>query len=923
MRLKRFFSVASTTVLLIASQTLKLNVPVPVAMSPVVAQTVNEGKAEAYKLVDQGLQQIYASQPEAALSYFQKALTIYRQINDRRGEGQALGNLGLAYLLLVNYPKAIEYFQQDLAIAREIKDSVGEAQALGNLGLAYSKQGNQAKAVEFFEKSLEIARAIKDPQAEGNALGNLGLIYEAQSEYDKAIEYYERALIVARQINPLTEGGALFILGNAYTNRGQYTKAVQYYKQAISIFREIKNKELEWKSLLGIGGAFLYLGDYVKAIDYFQQSLAVTSETRNQSNKGYVLNVLGQAYMSLGDYSQAIEYFQQSLAIAKAIKDSGLEASILNGLGNTSALLGDYSKAVDYLQKSVSIAQTINQRKDEGTYLGNLGINYTNLGKYTEAIDYLQQSLAIARAIKDREGEGRTLGNLGIAYLRLKEYSKAIEHFQQDLEISQEIGNLPGQGRALNNLGLALFESGNLAEAEKILRQGMEARESLREILGDNDPWKVSIFEQQARTYHLLQQVLIAQNKTDAALEISERGRTRAFVELLAKRLSPEPETSTIPSPLLADIKNIAQQQNATLVEYSLALDQQLFIWVITPTGTVTFRSVDLKSLKVNAGTSPIQKLVSQALESLGIGEDRNGIFEVTVINPTANPQGQIQSLKQLHQVLIQPIADLLPADPNEPIIFIPHQALFLVPFPALIDLDGKYLVEKHTILTAPSIQILALTHQQRQNVSRSRQGALVVGNPSPMPAGFSPLLGAEKEAKQVAQLLNTQPLIGSQATKSAVLQQLSNARIIHLATHGIYNEQQPLEGAIALAAAGNDSQNNGLLTAEEIFNFDRRINAELLVLSACNTGRGKITGDGVIGLSRSFITAGVPSIIVSLWAVPDAPTAELMSEFYTNLNQKQLDKAQALRQAMLKMMAKHPNNPRAWAAFTLIGEAE
>jgi CHAT domain-containing protein len=450
----------------------------------------------------------------------------------------------------------------------------------------------------------------------------------------------------------------------------------------------------------------------------------------------------------------------------------------------------------------------------------------------------------------------------------------------------------------------------------------------------------VSIFETQRSIYNTLRQVLIAQEKTNVALEIAERGRARAFVELLNQQLlADSKDQSKMTSPDINQIQQIAKTQNTNLVQYSIIYDisttegkpqakeSELYIWLIKPTGKVTFRQVDLKSLRTTTGGSPLRKLVAQTLESLGVGEDRNGIFEVTLTNPTANPEHQTKSLKQLHQLLIQPIADLLPSNPEERIIFIPHEDLFRVPFPALIDSDGKYLIEKHTILTAPSIQALELTHKQQQNGSRSTQGALVVGNPSPMPSGFQPLKGAEKEALDVAQLLRTQPLIGSQATEPAVLQQLPNARIIHLATHGTFNEQQPLLGGVALAQTGKDTQNDGLLTAEEIFNLNSEgkltLNAELLVLSACNTGRGRITGDGVIGLSRSFIAAGVPSVIVSLWSVPDAPTAELMSEFYTNLYQKKLDKAQALRQAMLKMMEKHRDNPRAWAAFTLIGEAQ
>jgi CHAT domain-containing protein len=151
-------------------------------------------------------------------------------------------------------------------------------------------------------------------------------------------------------------------------------------------------------------------------------------------------------------------------------------------------------------------------------------------------------------------------------------------------------------------------------------------------------------------------------------------------------------------------------------------------------------------------------------------------------------------------------------------------------------------------------------------------------------------------------------------------MQQLPNARIIHFATHGTFDEEQPLEGAIALAPSGKDSQSNGLLTAREILSL--QLSAELVVVSACNTGRGRITGDGVIGLSRSLIIAGTPSVIVSLWSVPDAPTQELMSEFYRQLKLTG-NKAQALRQAMLEMKKKYPNSPKKWAAFTLIGEAE
>jgi CHAT domain-containing protein len=734
------------------------------SLLPASAQTVDARKAEADRLLQQGIQQYDTSQFLAALNSWQQALQIYRTLRDRYGEGWALGNLGAAYGSLGNYAKAIEYGQQRLVIAREIKDRDGENQALNNLGDDYRYLGNYAKAIEYGQQSLAIARKIEDRQGEGAALGMLGL-----------------------------------------------------------------------------------------------------------------------AYQSVGDYAKAIQYMQQWLAITHEIKD----------------------------------------HHGEGLALGNLGLAYQSVGDYAKAIQYMQQSLTIARKIKNRQGEGAALGNLGLVYYYLGNNAKAIEYGQQQLIIAREIEDRDGEGWALNNLGAGFLKAGNTTEAERMLTNGIRVWESLRQMLGNNDANKVSIFEGQARTYQLLQQVRVAQNQPIAALEIAERGRARAFVDLLTQRLSSSSANPVNAAALdQSQIRQIAKTQNSTLVQYSIIYDdfqiqgQQvgresaLYIWVIQPTGKITFRQVELKPLwqhNVWLSNLVIDNQEFLAVRSRGIG--------------IAKRQPNLPSL---HQLLIDPIADLLPKDPNAHVIFIPQGELFQVPFPALQDADGTYLIQKHTILTSPSIQVLALTHQQKSKRSRATGEALVLGNPimpkvsptlgepkQPLP----PLPGAEIEAKAIALLLNTQPILGAQGTKAAIVQKMPQASIIHLATHGILDDVRGLGSAIALAPSGND---DGLLTAKEI--LDMKLQANLVVLSACNTAQGKITGDGVIGLSRALIAAGIPSVIVSLWAIPDAPTAALMQTFYQNL-QKNPDKAQALRQAMLTTMKTHPQ-PRDWAAFTLIGEA-
>ncbi|MEG5015691.1 MULTISPECIES: CHAT domain-containing tetratricopeptide repeat protein [unclassified Microcoleus] len=942
----------------------------PDSLFPAIAQTTDARQVEADRLFQQGLQQYQTSQFQAALNSWQQALQIYRALQNRQREGNALvnlgtaysslgnyakaveytqqglamareiknrqvedialGNLGNAYLALGEYAKAIEYSQQYLAIARELKDREREGAALVNLGVAYRSLGNYVKAIEYSREWLVIAREIKNRQSEGLALGNLGVAYLAVGEYAKAIEYSQQYLALAREIkNRFGEGKALGRLGYAYYYLGNYTQAIEYSQQSLVIAREVKDRQEEGVALGHLGRTYDSLGNYAKAIDYGQQHLAIAREIKNRQGEGVALGNLGIAYLDLGNYAKAIEYTQQTLVIAREIKDHHSEGNALGNLGIAYSSLGNYAKGIEYSQQSLVIAREIKDRQGEGAELGNLGNAYLYLGDYAKAIEYLQQQLAIAREIKDRNGEGNALGNLGIVYSYLGNYVTAIDYAQQSLAIAREIKDRNGEGKALNNLGLAFLKAGNPTEAEKTLVNAIQVWESMRQMLGSNDANKVSIFEGQARTYWALQQVRVAQNNPIAALEIAERGRARAFVDLLTERLSSGDANSVIvAAPNRDQIRQIAKAQNATLVQYSIIYDafqiqgkqvgreSALYIWVIQPTGEIAFRELDLK---------PLWQKHKASLRSLIVG---NQEFLAVRSRSTLGSTQPQPNLPTLHQLLIDPIQTLLPKDPNARVIFIPQRSLFQVPFPALQDANGTYLIEKHTILTAPSIQVLDLTRQQRQKLAQkppNSANALVLGNPT-MPSvsaylgepkqRLSPLPGAEAEARAIAPLLNTQAIIGAQGTKSAIVQKMPQASIIHLATHGLLDDVRGLGSAIAMAPSGSD---DGLLTAEEI--FDMKLQASLVVLSACNTGEGRITGDGVIGLSRALISAGVPSVIVSLWAVPDAPTSELMQSFYQNL-QNNPDKAQALRQAMLTTMKTHPQ-PRDWAAFTLIGEAE
>lgn len=733
-------------------------------------------------------------------------------------------------------------------------------------------------------------------------------------------------------------------------------------------------------------------GKFQEAIDAFNQAFSLSKSPQQQAQ---ILGNIAVIYHNTGQYSQALETNQKALDILTALEQPFAIGQVHSNLGNVYEALGQYDKAIDAYQSSIRIAQAENDQRAEGIAIGNLGYIYSLQGDQDTAIKFHEQGLAIAREIGDRASESFRLLNMGIAFHARQDIPSAIKFYEQSVETARAIEHssletnaLTLEANALINLGIAVAETGDteaalvhleksvdvlralnqpefvamalnnlghtlltanqLDAAEARLRESVKTLDSLRsQELGDT--YNVSIFDTQLYTYNLLTQILVENNQPEAALETSEAGRARAFSDLLRNRVSTVGDrtpahTTATDTPSIEDIRKIAREQNATLVEYALVPEDtfrvqgrqrgatsELHIWVVKPDGDVKFHSqpIDTQSFQ-------LKDLVRQMRNSLGRRQllSRGSIS----VEPT-KPLETSEKLKELHQLLIEPIKALLPEDPEQKVIFIPQEELFLVPFSALMyeeDGNEKYLIEDHTILTSPSIQALAFTRAQKEASSTTtrEQAPLIIGNPE-MPQIWEPnteemmqlssLPGAEQEALAIANFFGVEALINSDASEQTVKDRIGSASIIHLATHGLLEYGNPkdtglsdMPGAIALAPT--DGVQDGFLTSAEILN-DLSLSADLVVLSACDTGQGDITGDGVIGLARSFMAAGTPSIVVSLWDIPDTPTAELMVDFYTELSKGQ-DKAQALRQAMLLAIDKYPN-PRDWAAFTLIGEAQ
>lgn len=915
-----------------------------------IARETGNRQAEAKSLDSLANSYRYLRQYERAIDLYQQALAIARETNNRQTATASLGGLGIAHASLGQYERAVAFFQEYLTLAREMDDRKEEAKALGNLGALYNSLSQYERAIDYHRQQLAIAQEIGDRQQEIIALGNIGIAYSSLNQDERAIDFHNQSLVIAREIGDRQrESESLNNIGSVYYSLGQYERAIDFHEQSLGLVREIGDRKGESISLGNLGAVYAVLGQYERALNFREQSLAIMHEIGDRRGEVDAIGNLGTTYQSLGQFERAIDLHMQQLALSREISSRQEEANALGNLGNAYYSLGQQELAIEAHQQALAILREVKDREGESltlTYLGNI---YNVLGQYETALGYHQESLALAREIGNHPAEILALNNLGLSYNYLGQYEQALNLFEQVLAAAKNLGDRRGESLALGNLGMGYFKTNQFPQAENFLRQSIITFESLRTNLSDAQ--LIALADTQPQAYTNLNRALIAQNNPVEALAISERSRARAFVLQLANRLathSPESAQQIAAFsdfPDAAKLQQIARDTDTTLVEYAQIFDQALYIWVISPTGDIQFRSVEFEgSGEDGLAANPIATLNDSFYRST---PDPSALTELvadvraTIIPEATNAVTNTDQLKALHEVLIDPIADLLPTDPNAKVVFIPQGNLFLVPFAALQDADGTYLVEKHTILTAPSIQVFGLVHEAASTAgahggaSLPGDNALIVGNPT-MPTvwartdsgGFAEtqlpnLSGAKAEAEAIGTFFNIPVLTGSQATEAAIKQQLPTARLIHLATHGLLDYGDPtaygtidVPGAIALAPGNGE---DGLLTSAEILEMD--LQADLAILSACDTGRGRITGDGVVGLSRALITAGVPSVVVSLWSVPDAPTAELMTAFYRELGEGQ-DKAQALRQAMLTTMEQHPD-PRMWAAFTLIGAAE
>jgi CHAT domain-containing protein len=693
------------------------------------------------------------------------------------------------------------------------------------------------------------------------------------------------------------------------------------------------------------GNTARFAGQLQKAITHGEKALEIAEKSKNPGSLFHAINTLVLAYNQVRNFDKARELLERGLAVAKALphntdRRAFWESNLYWHLGSDLVRRREYEKAIDLLFLSVYLQQnylaTVWRNPVElNVHRGNLLERLTSLGnayrragrlaesaeQYQLAFDYIKEW-----GLKYHQ-EPALYGNMGEVHFEQKNFPQALDNFQKVLALGESRQMADDIRRATSRIGDILRQTGKPAEAVPYYQKAIQQIESTRSLLQSED-YRQSFFEGELRPYASMMDALLLAGKSEEAFNYSERARSRVFLDVLGSkvqlsrvksglleeertlqervaaikaRLSDETEGETDRSVLRKQLAEAEGAYSAFLARVRKQDKEQVSLMTVEP---LTVKEVqELLDLQ----TTLVEYFVSERNAFVFVVE-KDKLQFVTVELPREKLAGLVKDLRDsiftlgekskfdeasalLYKQLIEP---LLPHIAGKELIIVPHDVLHYLPFHALVGSDGRYLIEKYPIYYLSSASLLQFVKEKRK---AGGEKVLAFGNPD-LGDPEKNLEFAELEAMEVkAAYPESSVYIRKEATEEKSKTLSANHDILHFATHAKLNEDDPLSSAVLLA---REDREDGRLEVREIFGMD--LKANLVVLSGCETGLGKLsTGDELVGLTRAFIYAGTPSVVASLWSVDDSSTAHLMASFYRNL--KTMSKVEALRQAQLGLI--------------------
>lgn len=924
-------------------------------------------------LINTGLYYYSMGEQNKAMEFYLQALSVAKDLNNNSIIAPLLNNIGTIYEGRGEIEKSLEYFQQSYESAKAINYVAIEATALTAMGRVHSSAGNKQKAFLYLEQALQVEKDLKNPATEGNTLLSIGGLQSSIGEHQQALETFNNSLKIAREINDTAmESSAIAFIGKAYFDLGDIEQSLVYYNQVLEITKKSNSRAREAYTLNLMALAYSEAGDKEKALQLYNTSLKLVRELNLPPNEASVLASLGKLYIDLKDYQKALEYFQLALPIVRKVGNHLGEAAIISNIGRCYAEMGDKKKGLAYYNQALPLMKACGYNTGEAITLYQSAIVERDLGNFEQASTNIKAAIEKIEFIR---------ANVGSFDLRSSYFSTVKNFYEFYIDLNMLMSEQsPQNGYAAKALQLSeqararvLLEM--LLEAKVNIRQGADAQllqreKDLKLLLNSKSERLAKLFTTNATN----EQIKAAEN------EVKDLLTSFQLLEAEIRKNSPRYSELTQPQPLnLSEIQKSVVDNNTILLEYSLGKERS-YLWAVTPTSLNSYKLPAAKSIEdAVLGLRRSMLLLKQGdknetseeklLRLRRLSDYTKAALNVSkiLLGPVADQLGNKRILLIADGCLnYLPFSALpMPINDNDKVTNNDAEALFQ----AL-----KPLVLTNELVALPSATVLNALHRDRDNRKQAQKDIIVYADPvfsnkderlqsarnknsnnekivainsrattqdeilselmirsaGDVNSGgggtiFPRLIYTRQEADGILALINgeNKKSLDFDASRNNVNNEaLNQYRILHFATHGLLNTNSPALSGLVLSTVDQDGNNqNGFLRANEILNLN--LNADLVVLSACQTGLGKeVKGEGLIGLTRSFMYAGASRVMVSLWNLNDKAAAEFMILFYRKMLKDKLTPAAALRATQLEFRKQNQwQYPYYWAAFQLQGE--
>jgi len=883
------------------------------------------------------------------------------KINTQSEQLNQFVSRGISFFKIEKYEQAVIEFQQAIALAKAFNYREASGYLFFYLGQTFHALHQFEKARNAYVNALKY---LPDTQPRILTFTRMADIFFQQNVYKTALGYYTSALNLSRQLADTSH--QIILLGkiaDSYFQVGELSRAYLSYHRGLELATLRHNQIYETKFLSDVGYMYYYFGDYSNALIYYNLALKAVERIDQPDLIGKIHTDLGDLYQTVGDTSQAKSHFAAALHIYQKNQNYAGEIKILIHSGELFLKAGSHQKAFKLFRLARMLQQRYHYWHESGRIELGIAMCHFQAGNLRNAIHFLNQ----AKKSVTKFSQHSLLWKIHVGYAQIYEqqqkYLKAAREYESAIRIVENLRakiSFETYRTGYFEKMLPLYEnyvklllSPDLTDSIRVhaafhFMERFRARSFLESL--STSQIKQNLASQKLDSLLVQKRIIeqeffqnLAEIENLAFLNKSEADSLRP--ELFKKRtqyetwlrgiefeIEREYEKVELPEEIdvvltLEELQEALIFDDIVILEYFLS-DPNSFVWVISKNHFSVYqipaRQLILEQIKILLG-------------SISFPEQRfTDLFE--------------KPGRRLFEMLLQPIQSRI--DSAQKLVIIPDGELAYLPF-ELLRLSGgnsnhRYLIETHQVLYAPSTSIFFRSTRNDRTPDVDQKELLIVGNPSLQPADSTemvqlhvnwqnevvhnelfqpwqrvkPLYFVQQEITRISQLfLSNQVTVlsGEKATESHFKQFSNPARYkrIHFATHGFINESESQLSGLFLGLP--DSLEDGFLRIPEISQL--RLNADLVVLSACQTGRGKLyRSNEVESLARAFMAAGTSAVIVSLWNVDDRSTAIFMEDFYRYLKEDNQSPSGALARTKIDMLKSEEfQHPYYWAPFVLI----